>query len=230
MADGVLVLLLLALIWAAILVPPAAGAHAAREAEFLGSIRPEGDPHEPTGANAFEGVDEPRFRPALSANARRRQVLGGLVVATGATLVLGLVPTFHILLVVHLLMLNSCLAYVGLLVHLRDERAAHSEAAARAPWHDDFARQAAREAEDDYTHAYDAYTVPADDDEYEDEFTAEIPAYRSAMASTPASAYAYADDGYADDGYVDDEAEESLRWAEAEAAFVDDELGLARPA
>ena len=128
MADAVLVGLLLVFIWAAVLVPPAAGARASREADFLGSIRPGRDPLEGTLGRAtdLDAADQPRFRPALTANARRRQVLGGLVVAMGATLVLGLLPTFRLLLVVHLLLVNSSLAYVGLLVHMRDQQAARS--------------------------------------------------------------------------------------------------------
>jgi len=130
MTDGVLVLLLLVLIWAAVLVPPAAGARAAREARFLGSIRPDGEGGG-SGSGPLEAVEGPRFRPGLTANARKRQVLGGLMVAIGATLVLGLLPTFHLLLVVHLLLVNSCLAYVGLLVHLRDSQAAQDGVGAR---------------------------------------------------------------------------------------------------
>ena len=128
MADVVLVGLLLVFIWAAVLVPPAAGARASREADFLGSIRPGHDPLEGTLGRAtdLDAADQPRFRPALTANARRRQVLGGLVVAMGATLVLGLLPTFRLLLVVHLLLVNSSLAYVGLLVHMRDQQAARA--------------------------------------------------------------------------------------------------------
>ena len=127
MADAVLVVLLLVFIWAAVLVPPAAGARASREADFLGSLRPGATrSRAPSAAHRPDAADQPRFRPALTANARRRQVLGGLVVAMGATLVLGLLPTFRLLLVVHLLLVNSCLAYVGLLVHMRDQQAARA--------------------------------------------------------------------------------------------------------
>jgi predicted lipid-binding transport protein (Tim44 family) len=55
--------------------------------------------------------------------ARRRHILGGLLVAMAATLFVGLLPTFRLVLVVHLFVVDSFLAYVGLLVHLRDREA-----------------------------------------------------------------------------------------------------------
>lgn len=131
MTDGALVALLLAFIWAAILIPPAASARASREADFLGSIRPGGHPHE-RGAlpGGFDALGQQRFAPALTANARRRQVLGGLLVAIAGTLVLGLLPPFRLLLVVHLLLVNSCLAFVGAIVLIRDQQARRTVATA----------------------------------------------------------------------------------------------------
>jgi hypothetical protein len=220
MADAVLVVLLLAFIFAAVLIPPAAGARASREAEFLGSIRQDGDPTDSFSRTG--SIDQPRFRPALTPNARRRQVLGGLMVALAATLLLGLLPTFRLLLVVHLLLLNSCLAYVGLLVHLRDEHAALSRVAT-PPWRrtdDGVPANAFAEAVHPYAYAtsegfeYDADPAYATDDEWYGDEVAE-------GYADPASYTSYAYEG----GYDDDEAE-------AEAAYVDDELalGLALPA
>ncbi|MEA2827190.1 MAG: hypothetical protein QOG43_1629 [Actinomycetota bacterium] len=226
MADATLVSLLLVFIWAAVLIPPAAGARAAREAEFLGSIRPDGYPLVGTlgrGQADFDAVDQPRLRPALTANARRRQVLGGLVVAMGATLLVGLLPAFHLLLIVHLFLVNSCLAYVGLLVHMRDQATGRTATASTTP-----IRTLAIAAEPAFAYADDAYEggyaddlgyYPVDDEEE--------------AAFADADAYGYAEEadeeyggyGYAADGYADyDDAED-----EAEAAYVD-ELGLALPA
>jgi len=210
MADAVLVGLLLVFIWAAVLVPPAAGARASREADFLGSIRPGRDPLEGTLGRGtdLDAADQPRFRPALTANARRRQVLGGLVVAMGATLVLGLLPTFRLLLVVHLLLVNSSLAYVCLLVHMRDQQAARV-GSVRPAW----------VAEPASVPAYDSFDFSAyadADEEYEE------PVY--------AATYATADADYDDDRYAEyDEYDEYDDEYDEEAAYVD-ELGLALPA
>ena len=208
MTDAVLVTLLLLFIWAAVLVPPAAGARAAREAEFLGSIRPGDNPLVGTlgrGHTDFDAGDQPRFRPALTSNARRRQVLGGLVVAMGATLLLGLMPPFHLLLVVHLFLVNSCLAYVGLLVHMRDTQAARSRVGSATP-------------SSAGGYEYDLGSFPEEVQE---------PSFADAYAEVEAEAgdrYAgYEYEGYAYEGY-EGEADD-----EAEAAYVD-ELGLALPA
>ena len=212
MADVVLVGLLLVLIWAAVLVPPAAGARAAREADFLGSIRPGRDPLEGTlgRASDLDAADQPRFRPALTANARRRQVLGGLVVAMGATLVLGLLPTFRLLLVVHLLLVNSSLAYVGLLVHIRDQQAART-GSARPAW----VEPAVLDPD-----SFDFSSYAEADEAYE-----EAPVYAGAYATADAEYDVdeyHDDDRYAAYDEYDDEYDE-------EAAYID-ELGLALPA
>lgn len=109
------VALLLALIWAAVLVPPALRAHAARQEAFLLSIGSTPDGDEP-------------LRPAQVRSLRiqrRRRIAGGLLVAMAVTLVVGLLPTFRVLLVVHLFLLNSFIAYIALLAHWAN-RAARS--------------------------------------------------------------------------------------------------------
>jgi len=233
MADAVLVGLLLVFILTAVLVPPAAGARASREAEFLGSIRPGSHPldsRRPAGWQSLEldAVDQPRFRPALTANARRRQVLGGLVVAMGATLLLGLLPTFRLLLVVHLLLVNSCLAYVGLLVHMRDQSAARGRAAAPVGWRDG-SRRVALDDESTFAHPYAA--TDADDLWYQGDLASSYDGYADdpAYADTAYADTAYDDPAYADTTYYAGDGEE---WPDdaAEAAYVDDELGLAQPA
>lgn len=113
------VVLLLVVIWAAVLVPPALRAHALRQQAFLVSI---GSPAE---------TDQP-LHPSVVRSLRvqhRRRVAGGLVVAMAATLVVGLLPAFRVLLVVHLFVADSFIAYIALLAHWAN-RAAPAEAPA----------------------------------------------------------------------------------------------------
>lgn len=105
------VALLLAVIWAAILVPPAVRAHAARREAFLVSF----------GEGPAPLYSPPR--PRSQAVERRRRIAGGLLVAMVATLLVGLLPTFRAFLVVHLFLVDSFLAYIGLLAHTADRAA-----------------------------------------------------------------------------------------------------------
>ena len=101
------VVLLLTLIWAVVLVPPAVRSHVARKEAFLVSF-----------GQAPQPVDH---RPVTSRSGhiqRRRRIAGGLLVAMAATLLIGLLPTFRVLLVVHLFLVDSFLAYIALLVHM----------------------------------------------------------------------------------------------------------------
>ena len=108
--------LLLALIWAAVLVPPALRAESRRRADFLVSFD-RGPARIPSGTGP---AGRPIRHQALVTRAqRRRQILGGLVVAMVATLLAGLLPPLRTLLIVHLFLVQSFLAYVALLVHLR---------------------------------------------------------------------------------------------------------------
>ena len=107
------VVLLLAVIWAAILVPPAVRAHAARREAFLVSFG--------EGPAALYSPPRPRSQSVQ----RRRRIAGGLLVAMAGTLLVGLLPTFRAFLVVHLFLVDSFLAYIGLLAHTAD-RAARS--------------------------------------------------------------------------------------------------------
>ena len=107
------VFLLLALIWAVVLVPPALRSHAAQQEAFLASI----------------GSAEDPLRPSVVRSVRircRRRIAGGLLLAMAATLLVGLLPTFRVLLVVHLFVADSFIAYIALLAHwaARDGRAA----------------------------------------------------------------------------------------------------------
>jgi hypothetical protein len=103
----VVVVAVLALVWAVVLVPPAVQAHRERQQAFLVS---------------FGGVEAPP-RPQSLRIQRRRRVAGGLLVATVATLLVGLLPTFRVLLVVHLFVLDSFLGYVAVLAHLANRAA-----------------------------------------------------------------------------------------------------------
>jgi hypothetical protein len=110
----VVVVLLLALIWAAVLVPPAVQAHAARREAFLVSF---GAP--PSG----EVLAPPRSHSRSPRVQRRRHILGSLLMSMAGTGLAGLLPTFRVLLVVHLFLVDSFLAYVALLAHLGNRRA-----------------------------------------------------------------------------------------------------------
>jgi hypothetical protein len=116
------VVLLLALIWAVVLVPPALRVHAARQEAFLLSIG---------GARDHEGALRPSVVRSLRVQ-RRRRIAGGLLVAMAVTFVAGLLPTFRVLLVVHLFVLDSFIAYIALLAHWAS-RAAAPAAEAAAP-------------------------------------------------------------------------------------------------
>ena len=101
------VVLLLALIWAVLLVPPARRAHAARQDAFLLSIGSTPDLQQPPRSPAVRSL---RVQ-------RRRRIAGGLLIAMAVTFAAGLLPTFRILLVVHLFLADSFIAYIALLAH-----------------------------------------------------------------------------------------------------------------
>jgi hypothetical protein len=109
----VVVALLLVVILAAVLVPPAVRAHAARRDAFLGSFAPE----------PGEAVELPAPHVRSLPVQRRRQILGGLLIAMAGTGLAGLLPTFRVLLVVHLFLLDGFLGYVAVLARLGDRRA-----------------------------------------------------------------------------------------------------------
>jgi hypothetical protein len=111
---------LLALIWAVVLVPPALRSHAARQEAFLASI------------GSAPALDEPLHASVIrSLRVQCRRIAGGLLIAMAATLLVGLLPTFRALLVVHLFLVDSFIAYIGLLAHWAN-RAARVTASAPA--------------------------------------------------------------------------------------------------
>src|SRR3954454_15832375 len=112
------VVLLLALIWAAVLVPPAVQAHAARREAFLVSFgaQPSGQVFQPSG-QVLQPSGEvliPRSAVRSPQVRRRRHVVASLLLAMAGTGLAGLLPTFRVLLVVHLFLDDSFLAYVAL--------------------------------------------------------------------------------------------------------------------
>ena len=105
------VFLLLAAIWALVLIPPALRSHAARQEAFLVSL------------GSTPAPDLPRPNEQAQRIQRRRRIAGGLLMATVATLLMGLLPTFRVLLVVHLFLLDSFIAYIALLAHWANKAA-----------------------------------------------------------------------------------------------------------
>lgn len=142
-----MVLLILALIWAVVLIPPAIRNRAeARPADSISAFRHQLAVLDRTGPRTG-GV--PRSRPRSSsptspaqraplasrpahatarsdARRRRKDVLTALLVAAGATLVLGAVPALRVIWLVHVAVDVLLVAYVALLVHQRNLAAERS--------------------------------------------------------------------------------------------------------
>ena len=141
-----MVLFVLAVIWAAVLVPPAMRARAeARPADSIGNFRRQLSVLRRTGPTTMAAAHSLRipsyvpttpaptytmarsYTPAAARRARtlrrRRDVLFTLLVAMGVTLVLGLLPPFRALLGLHLLCDVLFAGYVALLVRARNAAA-----------------------------------------------------------------------------------------------------------
>ncbi|MEY2569093.1 MAG: hypothetical protein QOE35_3622 [Actinomycetota bacterium] len=136
-----MVLLILAVIWAAVLIPPMLGARAeGRPADSIGDFRrqlsvlrraaPVGTPTGPTLAayGTVPFVAAPRTQSRHEAARRRtvkrrRDVFYALVTSMAGTLVLGLVPGMHVLLGLHVILDALFVAYVALLVRMRNAAA-----------------------------------------------------------------------------------------------------------
>ncbi len=113
------VALLLTVIWAAVLVPPAVRSHNARrkafEVSFGRAVAPVAEQSPAVPATASDRRHSPPVQ-------RRRRIAGGLLVAMIASGLAGLLPSFRVLLVVNLFVDDSFLFYVALLAYQADRR------------------------------------------------------------------------------------------------------------
>jgi hypothetical protein len=130
---SIVVLLILAVVWAVFLIPQAVrfrteqrpgdsiGAFH-RQLSVLGRTTPSATAH-PIRPVYAPAVARPVRRPTARHSAirrRRRQILQGMLVAMGGTLLLGLTPWFRSLLAVHVLVDLLFVAYLVLLVRARN--------------------------------------------------------------------------------------------------------------
>ena len=143
-----MLLLILAVVWAVVLVPPWLRSRAdARPADSISAFRHRLTVLERTGPVGTRRVPMLAHRPdvsgfvpiarrpgprttamsAMSSRARtqrrRRDIFVGMLAAMVTSLVLGFVPSLRILWVVHLLVDAMFVTYVALLVHMRNQAA-----------------------------------------------------------------------------------------------------------
>lgn len=120
------VMVVLALIWAAVLIPPIVRTRAERRAEFIDSFRQQMGALDsgkaaarvaPRAAASRAGESRPKRR--VSPQQRRRDILGGLLGAMIGSLVLGAIPSLRLVWVLHLFLLNLFIGYCSLLAHQR---------------------------------------------------------------------------------------------------------------
>jgi hypothetical protein len=137
----IVVLLILAVVWAIVLVPPALRARQeGRPAESISHFRRQLFTLQRTGpwsrpAPSLAGLHAVPSPAVLQARAnargmhqtraqkRRRDIFVGLLAAMGISLVLGLIPALRILWLVHLLADMLFIGYVALLVRMRNDAA-----------------------------------------------------------------------------------------------------------
>ncbi|MFP5317150.1 MAG: hypothetical protein ACLGI2_02520 [Acidimicrobiia bacterium] len=119
------VIVVLALIWAAVLIPPLVRNRAERRAEFIDSFRQQMGAFDSGKAAAQveprrqPGRTSPRPKRRVSPQQRRRDILGGLLGAMIGSLVLGAIPSLRLVWVLHLFLLNLFIGYCSLLAHQR---------------------------------------------------------------------------------------------------------------
>ncbi|MBW3615857.1 MAG: hypothetical protein KY439_11215 [Actinobacteria bacterium] len=145
---SLVVLVILAVVWAVFLLPQLFRARAERSTDSIGifrhqlsvlerttpaggasitRLRPAQRPHaartrpapRPTSINRAP-VARPHHSGRALARKRRRDVLCGLMVAMGASLVLSLIPALRMMLVLHLLLDGLFVVYIALLVRARN--------------------------------------------------------------------------------------------------------------
>lgn len=134
-----MVLLILAVIWAAVLIPPMLGARAeGRPADSIGDFRRQlsvlrrtapgssGHPVSAYGSVPFVAAPATRSRHEAARRRtikRRRDVFYALLTSMAGTLLLGMLPSFRPLLGLNLLLDALFVAYVALLVRMRNAAA-----------------------------------------------------------------------------------------------------------
>ena len=142
-----MVLLILAVVWAAVLVPPWLRNRAdARPADSISAFRHRLSVLERTGPVGARRMPLVSSRPELAGfvpmsrragprspvssvparartQRRRRDIFVGMLAAMVASLLLGFIPALRILWVVHLLVDFMFVTYVSLLVHVRNQAA-----------------------------------------------------------------------------------------------------------
>ena len=130
----ILLLIVLAGVWAALLVPPLVRSRR--------DNRPSGSIHEfrrqlhvlgrtsPAGIASLRGGARRPAGPSRRCIKRRRDVLVGLLVVMGASLLLGFIPVLRVAWAVHVVADLAFVAYIGALVHFRN-LAAEREAKVR---------------------------------------------------------------------------------------------------
>ena len=132
-----MVLLVLAIVWAIVLLPPVLRARAeGRPADSIVHFRTQLRTLQKTGprpryasggalpatsaAAHLQARSIARSNTPTPAQKRRREILMGLLAAMGISLVLGVIPALRILLVVHLLADALFVGYIALLVRMRN--------------------------------------------------------------------------------------------------------------
>jgi hypothetical protein len=131
----IVVLLILAVIWAAVLIPPLLGARAeGRPADSIGDFRRQlsvlrrAAPQTLAAYGTVPFVAGPHTQSRQDAARRRtvkrrRDVFYALVTSMAGTLVLGMVPGLRVLWGLHLVLDALFVAYVALLVRMRNQAA-----------------------------------------------------------------------------------------------------------
>jgi len=135
---GVVILLVLAAVWAAVLIPPIVRARTEvrptgsvtdfhRQLRVLARTTPYGASAHSHASLPYHASDAagplyriaPTVRPRQRAVRRRRDILVGLAVAAAASLVLGFLPALRVLLFVHVLADVLLVGYIGALYYVR---------------------------------------------------------------------------------------------------------------
>lgn len=141
---GVVILLVLAAVWVAVLIPPIVRARADirptgsvsdfhRQLQVLARTTPYGpSAHSSLTYTATDAAGPlyrfaPRMSPRQRSIRRRRDILVGLAVGSLGSLVLGFLPAFRVLWFVHLGADVLLAGYIGALIYMRNAAAERAE-------------------------------------------------------------------------------------------------------